>query len=119
MAEKSGKDSDLLKEIASLLLETARYQKKIFQQLERADSNVVSAVVHEFHNLAHERAKQFEQPNPDATPAGDTLFCSFCGKCQYKVKKLIAGTKVFICDECVVLCMDIVREEPAEDASED
>ena len=40
-----------------------------------------------------------------------TLFCSFCGKNQHEVKKLIAGPTVFICNECVELCMDIIREE--------
>ena len=40
-----------------------------------------------------------------------TLYCSFCGKSQHEVKKLIAGHTVFICDECVELCMDIIREE--------
>ncbi|CAI8373838.1 MAG: ATP-dependent Clp protease ATP-binding subunit ClpX [Rhodospirillaceae bacterium] len=40
-----------------------------------------------------------------------TLFCSFCGKSQHEVRKLIAGPTVFICDECVELCMDIIREE--------
>ncbi len=40
-----------------------------------------------------------------------TLFCSFCGKSQHEVKKLIAGPTVFICDECIELCMDIIREE--------
>lgn len=39
-----------------------------------------------------------------------TLYCSFCGKSQHEVKKLIAGPTVFICDECVVLCLDIVVE---------
>ena len=39
------------------------------------------------------------------------LYCSFCGKSQHEVKKLIAGPTVFICDECVELCMDIIREE--------
>ncbi len=39
------------------------------------------------------------------------LFCSFCGKSQHEVRKLIAGPTVFICDECVELCMDIIREE--------
>ena len=43
--------------------------------------------------------------------AKDTLFCSFCGKSQHEVKKLIAGPTVFICDECVELCMDIIKEE--------
>jgi ATP-dependent Clp protease ATP-binding subunit ClpX len=47
-------------------------------------------------------------------PGGDTkntLYCSFCGKSQHEVRKLIAGPTVFICDECVELCMDIIREE--------
>ena len=41
----------------------------------------------------------------------DKLYCSFCGKSQHEVRKLIAGPTVFICDECVELCMDIIREE--------
>ncbi|MEM6414319.1 MAG: ATP-dependent Clp protease ATP-binding subunit ClpX [Pseudomonadota bacterium] len=48
------------------------------------------------------------------TTGGDgknTLYCSFCGKSQHEVRKLIAGPTVFICDECVELCMDIIREE--------
>lgn len=48
------------------------------------------------------------------TTTGDsknTLYCSFCGKSQHEVRKLIAGPTVFICDECVELCMDIIREE--------
>jgi ATP-dependent Clp protease ATP-binding subunit ClpX len=52
-------------------------------------------------------------PNPNAV-GGDgksTLYCSFCGKSQHEVRKLIAGPTVFICDECVELCMDIIREE--------
>jgi len=52
--------------------------------------------------------------NPNKPPGGDsknTLYCSFCGKSQHDVRKLIAGPTVFICDECVELCMDIIREE--------
>jgi ATP-dependent Clp protease ATP-binding subunit ClpX len=41
----------------------------------------------------------------------NVLYCSFCGKSQHEVRKLIAGPTVFICDECVELCMDIIREE--------
>ena len=50
-----------------------------------------------------------------------TLYCSFCGKSQHEVKKLIAGPSVFICDECIDLCNDIIRDElPAlEDATKD
>ncbi len=111
MATKSGKDSDVQKEIARLLLETARNQKQIMQQLISADSDIVKAIVLEMQTEARERAKQFERQNPGKTPAGDTLYCSFCGKSQHEVKKLIAGPQTFICNECVVLCMDIVREE--------
>ena len=42
------------------------------------------------------------------------LYCSFCGKSQHEVRKLIAGPSVFICDECVELCNDIIREELEE-----
>jgi hypothetical protein len=44
------------------------------------------------------------------------LYCSFCGKSQHEVRKLIAGPSVFICDECVELCNDIIREEVQESA---
>jgi ATP-dependent Clp protease ATP-binding subunit ClpX len=48
---------------------------------------------------------------------GKLLYCSFCGKSQHEVRKLIAGPSVFICDECVELCNDIIREEVQEHAS--
>ena len=47
----------------------------------------------------------------DSGDSKNTLYCSFCGKSQHEVKKLIAGPTVFICDECVELCMDIIKEE--------
>ncbi|MEC9413417.1 MAG: ATP-dependent protease ATP-binding subunit ClpX [Pseudomonadota bacterium] len=47
------------------------------------------------------------------------LYCSFCGKSQHEVKKLIAGPSVFVCDECVDLCNDIIREEMQEMATEE
>ncbi|MGA1228572.1 MAG: ClpX C4-type zinc finger protein, partial [Burkholderiaceae bacterium] len=51
------------------------------------------------------------------------LYCSFCGKSQHEVKKLIAGPSVFICDECIELCNDIIRDEqsnlPATEASQE
>ena len=47
---------------------------------------------------------------------GKLLYCSFCGKSQHEVRKLIAGPSVFICDECVELCNDIIREEIQEDS---
>ena len=45
---------------------------------------------------------------------GKMLYCSFCGKSQHEVRKLIAGPSVFVCDECVELCNDIIREELEE-----
>jgi ATP-dependent Clp protease ATP-binding subunit ClpX len=49
--------------------------------------------------------------------SGKILYCSFCGKSQHEVRKLIAGPSVFICDECVELCNDIIREELEEKAA--
>ena len=49
--------------------------------------------------------------NNSGSDSKNTLYCSFCGKSQHEVRKLIAGPTVFICDECVELCMDIIREE--------
>jgi ATP-dependent Clp protease ATP-binding subunit ClpX len=49
---------------------------------------------------------------------GKLLYCSFCGKSQHEVRKLIAGPSVFICDECVELCNDIIREEMQESTGE-
>ena len=49
--------------------------------------------------------------NTGSSDTKNTLYCSFCGKSQHEVRKLIAGPTVFICDECVELCMDIIREE--------
>ena len=43
--------------------------------------------------------------------SGRVLYCSFCGKSEHEVRKLIAGPSVYICDECVDLCNDIIREE--------
>ncbi|MFV2060871.1 MAG: ATP-dependent Clp protease ATP-binding subunit ClpX [Gammaproteobacteria bacterium] len=56
----------------------------------------------------------------DKTTSGDNgklLYCSFCGKSQHEVRKLIAGPSVFICDECVELCNDIIREEIQEQSA--
>ncbi|HIA08677.1 MAG TPA: ATP-dependent Clp protease ATP-binding subunit ClpX [Chromatiaceae bacterium] len=50
---------------------------------------------------------------------GKLLYCSFCGKSQHEVRKLIAGPSVFVCDECVELCNDIIREEMQESAAAD
>ncbi len=51
--------------------------------------------------------------------SGKLLYCSFCGKSQHEVRKLIAGPSVFICDECVDLCNDIIREEVQEEQVQD
>ncbi|GAB3040169.1 MULTISPECIES: ATP-dependent Clp protease ATP-binding subunit ClpX [Oleiagrimonas] len=52
-----------------------------------------------------------------SSDSGKILYCSFCGKSQHEVRKLIAGPSVYICDECVELCNDIIREELEEKAS--
>jgi ATP-dependent Clp protease ATP-binding subunit ClpX len=54
----------------------------------------------------------------NSNDGGKLLYCSFCGKSQHEVRKLIAGPSVFICDECVDLCNDIIREEVQESGSE-
>ena len=56
--------------------------------------------------------------NSNSDDSGKLLYCSFCGKSQHEVRKLIAGPSVFICDECVDLCNDIIREEVQESTSE-
>jgi ATP-dependent Clp protease ATP-binding subunit ClpX len=55
--------------------------------------------------------KEDEMSKATTGESKNTLYCSFCGKSQHEVRKLIAGPTVFICDECVELCMDIIREE--------
>ncbi len=55
-----------------------------------------------------------DQQGGKGDDGGKLLYCSFCGKSQHEVRKLIAGPSVFICDECVELCNDIIREEVAE-----
>jgi ATP-dependent Clp protease ATP-binding subunit ClpX len=50
--------------------------------------------------------------------SSDNLFCSFCGKNQKEVKKLIAGPAVYICDECIQLCSEIIEEENEKDSGE-
>ncbi|MFT5420739.1 MAG: ATP-dependent Clp protease ATP-binding subunit ClpX [Candidatus Endobugula sp.] len=57
-----------------------------------------------------------EKGKDDNDDSGKLLYCSFCGKSQHEVRKLIAGPSVFICDECVDLCNDIIREEIQESA---
>ena len=52
-----------------------------------------------------------EKPFPDYVPDKKTLYCSFCGKSQHEVQKLVAGPTVFICNECIDLCSDIVHEQ--------
>jgi len=59
-----------------------------------------------------------EKTKDGGDDSGKLLYCSFCGKSQHEVRKLIAGPSVFICDECVDLCNDIIREEVAESSDE-
>lgn len=62
---------------------------------------------------AHSAARPIDPPPAPAAPPS-TLYCSFCGKTQHEVAKLIAGPDVFICDECVALCDDIVTDQSPE-----
>ena len=55
-----------------------------------------------------------DERNGRGNDPAKVLYCSFCGKSQHEVRKLIAGPSVFICDECVELCNDIIREELEE-----
>ena len=57
------------------------------------------------------RPERYVMASNAGSDSKNTLYCSFCGKSQHEVRKLIAGPTVFICDECVELCMDIIREE--------
>ena len=59
-----------------------------------------------------------DQTNGKGEDGGKLLYCSFCGKSQHEVRKLIAGPSVFICDECVDLCNDIIREEVQDNVPE-
>lgn len=59
-----------------------------------------------------------DERNSKGDEGGKLLYCSFCGKSQHEVRKLIAGPSVFICDECVDLCNDIIREEIEESSNE-
>jgi len=56
-------------------------------------------------------------PEKKGSSTEKNLYCSFCGKSQHEVKKLIAGPSVFICDECIDLCNDIIRDEVAQEDS--
>jgi ATP-dependent Clp protease ATP-binding subunit ClpX len=60
---------------------------------------------------SNNNAQQVQTMSKISSGAQNTLHCSFCGKSQHEVRKLIAGSTVFICDECVELCKDIIHEE--------
>jgi ATP-dependent Clp protease ATP-binding subunit ClpX len=60
-----------------------------------------------------------EETRGKGNESGKLLYCSFCGKSQHEVRKLIAGPSVFVCDECVELCNDIIREELQDKAETD
>src|SRR6516225_5125094 len=59
----------------------------------------------------HIRRRKVGMSKVTGNDSKGTLYCSFCGKSQHEVRKLIAGPTVFICDECVELCKDIIQEE--------
>src|SRR5690606_21027378 len=67
-------------------------------------------------SAASERRMSEDRQGRNTGDSTKILYCSFCGKSQHEVRKLIAGPSVFICDECVELCNDIIREELEEKA---
>jgi len=70
------------------------------------------------HSARNHPCKKASMADKKGASGEKVLYCSFCGKSQHEVKKLIAGPSVFICDECIELCNDIIRDEvPAEGAT--
>lgn len=69
------------------------------------------------HLLVEDFKKRWVMSETKKPNRNETLYCSFCGKSQHEVKKLIAGPSVFVCNECVNLCNDIIREEELSDVS--
>jgi ClpX C4-type zinc finger/Glyoxalase superfamily protein len=74
-----------------------------------ANWNILSAKIEAAGRAADEREPSPAGAQEPARP--NTLYCTFCGKSQHDVKKLIAGPSAYICDECVELCVNIIREE--------
>ena len=72
--------------------------------------NILSAKITAEPSAVSDKPRS-ETNQPEADQLKKTLYCSFCGKSQHEVKKLIAGPAVFICEECVALCDDIIEEE--------
>jgi hypothetical protein len=72
--------------------------------------NILSAKIETAEPRA-DNARELSPVNTQDSAGPRTLYCSFCGKSQHDVRKLIAGPSVYICDECVELCLDIIREE--------
>ena len=60
---------------------------------------------------------QFMSNDKNSKDDDKLLYCSFCGKSQHEVRKLIAGPSVYVCDECVELCNDIIKDELEDDTS--
>jgi hypothetical protein len=87
----------------AFIFETYLPKKKTFQE----QSGVQS-----------ESKKNSPPAKPPRDGSGKVLYCSFCGKTQHEIQKLIAGPSVYICDECVALCNDIIGEELYNKASE-
>ena len=71
----------------------------------------VQLTLDNFETLVYFRTNGFVKKFMSDKNNKNILYCSFCGKSQHEVRKLIAGPTVFICDECVELCMDIIKEE--------
>ena len=81
----------------------------------------VEAMTFAFHSAQHadryltptQLAEKYELPEASPRDEGEAaVYCSFCGKSQHEVRKLVAGPKVFICDECIQLCTEVISDRP-------
>ena len=88
-------------------------------QLQHTESLEVIAQVEGYSDWkTYTAALTMKQESAEQTQEGELLYCSFCGKSQHEVLKLIAGPAVQICDECTDLCVDIIIEERNEQDKE-
>lgn len=110
---------DAFEKVTELFQKATEDMEQIKGMLVKCNANIASLITQDFHDILDNAAQEAGsrasaegggEPLSDPSSEKNTLYCSFCGKSQHEVKKLIAGPTVFICDECIVLCTDIIRE---------
>lgn len=108
---------EVLGEVAALLLDNNDNLERIKEMPLVDDPVALKAVLQAYQEglkdpeATASRDERRGEPLSVSSSGKDALYCSFCGKGQLEVKKLIAGPTVFICDECIILCMGIIGEE--------